>query len=546
MPGLLARRLKVLIDRGFVRVIIATSTLSEGVNIPANYLLIPSVYRYGDPLSLQEFTNLIGRAGRPGFGTEGSALVVLPERKRRYDGTLPDAPTRQWAGYRNLIGAVEKATIASATTSSEDQASSPLAHLLSALKSAWLELVGEGTDQEFLVWLERTAVIGTPEDAGSAYNYLDILDSFLITTIQEVEVLRKSEIPPDQMEDELIAIWRRTYAFAASQEESRLAEIWLARGRAIKNVYRDAAQRQRIYKTSLSPRSATTLIELARTMRAKLQDGVAYARWTSEERFAFVRDIIVVLSEVSPFRISSTLGRRRFPDWPKVLRWWLAKQTLDTQPEPNQITNWYEFVAQNFIYRAAWGLGSLIGLLLDGEDGELSIRALEIDDWPRSGLPWIAFWMKDLLTWGTLDPVAAFLLARGDAIDRPQAEAEAQNYYEIWPKDSDPNDILDPRQIRDWIGERRAHQNQAEAITELEIGVELTHPITEYLSSSLWVTPISVDDDFEWIDPAGYTVARSKKPPSWPEDSLSIEFRLGVQQSKVVGSPYIQPSSKTE
>ena len=33
MPGLLARRLKVLIERGFVRVVIATSTLSEGVNI---------------------------------------------------------------------------------------------------------------------------------------------------------------------------------------------------------------------------------------------------------------------------------------------------------------------------------------------------------------------------------------------------------------------------------------------------------------------------------------------------------------------------------
>jgi hypothetical protein len=45
MPGLLSRRLKRLIDAGLVRVVIATSTLSEGVNIPVNYLLIPSIFR---------------------------------------------------------------------------------------------------------------------------------------------------------------------------------------------------------------------------------------------------------------------------------------------------------------------------------------------------------------------------------------------------------------------------------------------------------------------------------------------------------------------
>lgn len=63
MPGLLTRRLKAVIDRGYVRVVIATSTLSEGVNIPVNYLLIPNLYRVTSPMSRQEFTNLIGRVG---------------------------------------------------------------------------------------------------------------------------------------------------------------------------------------------------------------------------------------------------------------------------------------------------------------------------------------------------------------------------------------------------------------------------------------------------------------------------------------------------
>jgi replicative superfamily II helicase len=64
MSALLARRLKVAIDQGNVRVVIATSTLSEGINIPVNTLLVPSVYR-ANSVSVNEFSNLIGRAGWP-------------------------------------------------------------------------------------------------------------------------------------------------------------------------------------------------------------------------------------------------------------------------------------------------------------------------------------------------------------------------------------------------------------------------------------------------------------------------------------------------
>ena len=46
--------------------------------------------------------------------------------------------------------------------------------------------------------------------------------------------------------------------------------------------------------------------------------------------------------------------------------------------------------------------------------------------WPRSGLPWIGFRLKELVNWGTLDPVAAFLLARGNASDSVQTELEAR------------------------------------------------------------------------------------------------------------------------
>jgi hypothetical protein len=533
MPGLLARRLKTVIDRGYVRVIIATSTLSEGVNIPVNFLLIPSVCRGPSVLSLQEFTNLIGRAGRPGVATEGSALVVLPERTGRGG--------RQWDGYERLVAQIEASTSAAGEGVPEDQASSPLAHLLRALEAAWAELTVGSSTEDFTTWLEQTAVVSVDDDAGPAYKYLDSLDAFLIAAIQEVEDLRHGEIAPDQVEAELTAIWRRTYAFAAAREEARLAEIWLTRGRAIKAQYPDSARRRRIYKASLSPRSATRLLELVEAVRAKLQEGAGYARWEPEERFTFVRDVLSLLSQVPSFRIGTTLGRRQnFRDWPMLLRWWLAKATLPNQPAPREITSWYEFVAQNFIYRGAWGLGSIIGLLLEVGEGEQPIRPLEIGDWPRSGLPWIAFWMKELVTWGTLDPVVAFLLARGDAVDRPGAETDARSYYEGSHEDSDPNDVLDPRQIRDWVGARRARLQETVAVTALRIGAVLVRPAADYLRTRLSVAPIDVDDSLTWIDPAGYTVAQSVKPLDWPDSPSTFEFELNVSNATILGKVYLQ------
>src|SRR6185312_3663721 len=453
MPGLLARRLKIVIDRGYVRVIIATSTLSEGVNIPVTYLLIPSVFRSRERLTLQEFSNLIGRAGRPGVSTEGHVLVVLPERiaNQRYQG-------RQWPGYTALIQSIQQLADVGVTGASADNASSALAMLLFAIERAWHALAGEAAPPEqFATWLEQTAVLPNDPEVAEAVQHVDSLDAFLLAAIEELEELDGTEIAPADLEARLIAIWQRSYAFAASNDEARLRAIWLGRGRVIKEQYPDAATRRQIYKTSLSPRSALRLIDRAETIRASLLAGDRYAQMSTDERLTFIAGLLRLISEVPSFHISTKLGRREnFQDWKTILRWWLAKPTLSRQPAPGDITKWYDFTAQNFIFRGVWGLGSILGLLLDFGDGNQPIRALEIDDWPRSGLPWIAFWLKELLQWGTLEPVAAFLLARGDAVDRPQAQRDATAYYGQLPEGIAPNDKLDPRRIREWVAGRVA------------------------------------------------------------------------------------------
>jgi hypothetical protein len=162
-----------------------------------------------------------------------------------------------------------------------------------------------------------------------------------------------------------------------------------------------------------------------------------------------------------------------------------------------------------------------------------------MDDWPRSGLPWIAFWLKELVNWGTLDPVAAFLLARGNARDRAQAEVEAREYYSHLDADIEPNDKHDPRSIRDWVEARRAPEPRRTARQDIALNVRLERPARDYRVRQLSVLPLSSEDGLSWIDPAGYAVAHSERPADWDDQYSRYRFELSINKRQVTGEAYL-------
>ncbi len=87
------------IKNDFFKVVICTSTLAQGVNIPIKYLLIAEFSAYQRELQAKEIQNLIGRTARSGMHTEGSIIVTdikFYEERHNSKGYM-----FQWGGKYN-------------------------------------------------------------------------------------------------------------------------------------------------------------------------------------------------------------------------------------------------------------------------------------------------------------------------------------------------------------------------------------------------------------------------------------------------------------
>lgn len=99
---------------GIIKVIASTPTLAAGVNLPARRVIIASIDRYdfrtgiNTPISVTEYKQLCGRAGRPQYDTYGEAIAVvrstsmIPEATERYIDGMPEPITSGLGGERPL------------------------------------------------------------------------------------------------------------------------------------------------------------------------------------------------------------------------------------------------------------------------------------------------------------------------------------------------------------------------------------------------------------------------------------------------------------
>jgi len=94
----LKRLTEILFERGLVKVVFATETMSLGIHMPARSVVIQGVRKRSEAgfrrLTLNELTQMAGRAGRRGIDSEGKCLIALdsPEAEDDTRQLLRGAP----------------------------------------------------------------------------------------------------------------------------------------------------------------------------------------------------------------------------------------------------------------------------------------------------------------------------------------------------------------------------------------------------------------------------------------------------------------------
>ncbi len=529
MPGLLARLMIQLLQKNIINLALATSTLSEGVNLPFETVIVPTLVRNGDMIPLSEFKNLSGRAGRPGVSTEGRTLIFLEK-------STTDISSRTFRRrYITLIENIKSINESHITNTSL----SPLATLIKDIAMQWAIITGSSSFEEFTTWLETTIPFENEDVSMVHEEALDSLDSYLISILVEHEEVVKQQLSASELEIHLQNIWQKTYAYQVNINktiaEQRLEEIFKIRGVAInEKIYTNADERRKLYRTSVVPRFGKKILAHFENIKNHLFSGSNYATDSITGKLDFIIDTIEIISLLENFKVEDRLGRTANSySWKEILKWWLCPTEATEKPTNKSISKWIEFVKQHFEYKFNWGLGTILSLLID-EVNEGVLTETSIQDWPKTGLPWIVFWMKELIIWGTLDPVATLLLAYGIESTREEAEIKALDYYTT-SNHLSSNEILNPTLIKEWVNQFIQSEKTISSFEiEKELSVELKFSF-ERSSKKEWnVFPVFKENIISWLDLAGYELAISERLEIIEKYDLNkYDFILDVTSRKI-------------
>lgn len=234
---------------GASRIVACTSTLAQGVNFPIKYLIVTTLHQGLERISVRDFHNLIGRAGRAGMHTEGSIIFASPDI---YD-ERSTGNRWKWAGAKDLLNGANAEPCGSAILS-----------LLEPFRQKNPDVIQDIPPEIYLFLVFATPIsIGEVANAFTKSNpsiKLGDMTNFLerqARIVQNIAAYIIAHEDPDvgSTSDDIIRLVGSTLAYSLADEASgtKLVEIFQIIFKSISENATSADRRAIIRKSPLAP-----------------------------------------------------------------------------------------------------------------------------------------------------------------------------------------------------------------------------------------------------------------------------------------------------
>lgn len=339
LPGPFRREVERLLQRGSLRVTIASPTLAQGLNLSASVVLFHGIQRGRDLLKGSEFANVIGRAGRAFVDTEG--LVLYPVFK-----SSPYS-RRQWLsltrgdGGKALRSGLIEIGIALLRAMSASVGPSDLALFLQYLTGG-------------RKWALPAIPIVADEDIGTAVanwqTNLALLDIGLLSIVgdggQDADADAALQIVADALRDSL---WERQLRRRTEPEAAAIRQLVQSR---TSHLWRSStpSQRRGWFLAGLGAEAGSELANVSGRIVALVNQAESAILGLDYEGAVV---LLVAIAE-TVFSIEVFAAETSLPNWPSVLSHWARGLAIGELPG-NRV-DVAQFVEADLIYRLVWGI----------------------------------------------------------------------------------------------------------------------------------------------------------------------------------------------
>lgn len=370
--GHVPQSVRLVIEQAFrdrvVQVLVATSTIAQGVNFPARTVLIHSLPRSDS--SVRDFWNLAGRAGRALHETVGDVIVLQESSEASIALKRVLDRSRLEPARSQILRLVERMLLESGNVSSE----------------AIRRLVGED------------------EDAALWRGLLDVIDSSILDALVEDD----ASVNPGAFQalvDSLLATHE-----ANVSESSRpgrveaVGQLFRLRRAAVLEAVPEGASRLRFAKSGLPVALAKSLDTVVSAVRAAFPASRAF----DEQSFGDV--VAAVLGARGDGQGGdSNLARLGF-------RWVSTGSYRDVLDQSRgaleSVDEAVEFVEDELAYQLSWELAGLVRLLEATQDAEVDV-AQKTKPSPAEDVPaWLRL-LPAYLRYGVNTPELVWALSGG-------------------------------------------------------------------------------------------------------------------------------------